>query len=275
MAAQMEAVFRALDKSGSGTIKSVTLVNALQKIGIEGDTISVVLDGFDQHGEVNYSEFIERLFRDESSLVQMIVVTGGPCGGKSSAMASLSAALAKKGVDMYAVPEVPTIIFGAGAKFPGIDGGQQLMEFEMSVIEMQLSMERSFLRIAKSTGRPSVLVCDRGLLDIAAYLPPETWERILAKQGLTEAQIMSRYAGVLHLVTAADGAEKFYKSGHTVDDSGAAVYRQESPQQARELDAKVQACWARHPKVCRAANLDDGFEGKMARSTQFVLDLIQ
>merc|ERR1740123_717695 len=202
----------------------------------------------------------------------MIVVTGGPCGGKSSAMASLKAALAEKGVDMYAVPEVPTIIFGAGAKFPGIDGGQQLLEFEQSVVDMQLSLERSFMRIARSTGRPSDLVCDRGLMDIAAYLPPDLWKQILAKQGLTEEQILSRYRAVLHLVTAADGAEEFYKSGHTVDDSGNAVFREETPEMARELDAKVEACWANHPKRCRAANLDDGFKGKMARATQFVLD---
>ena len=42
-------------------------------------------------------------------------------------------------------------------------------------------------------------------------------------------------AGVIHLVTAADGAEKHYKFGHTTDDAGLAVFRRETPAIAREV----------------------------------------
>lgn len=44
----------------------------------------------------------------------------------------------------------------------------QLLAFEKSVILMQLQVEQSFLSVARSTGRPGVVVFDRGLLDIPA-----------------------------------------------------------------------------------------------------------
>ena len=50
---------------------------------------------------------------------------------------------------------------------------------------------------------------DRGLLDIAAYLPRDLWCKLLDVEGSTEKSLVDRYDLVLHLVTAADGAEKF------------------------------------------------------------------
>ena len=46
------------------------------------------------------------------------------------------------------------------------------------MIELQLQMEESFLRVAASTGQPTVLIMDRGLLDLSAYLPPEQWRQV-------------------------------------------------------------------------------------------------
>jgi hypothetical protein len=44
----------------------------------------------------------------------------------------------------------------------------QLLAFEQSIILMQMQVEESFLSVARSTGRPGVVVFDRGLLDIPA-----------------------------------------------------------------------------------------------------------
>jgi len=44
----------------------------------------------------------------------------------------------------------------------------QLLAFEKSVILMQMQVEESFVSVARSTGRPGVVVFDRGLLDIPA-----------------------------------------------------------------------------------------------------------
>ena len=47
------------------------------------------------------------------------------------------------------------------------------------MLELQLQMEESFLRIAASTGQPTVLIMERGLLDLPAYLPTKQWRQVL------------------------------------------------------------------------------------------------
>jgi len=197
------------------------------------------------------------------------VLTGGPCGGKSSALDALRKALVKKGIDVYCAPEVATILFSGGCVFPGLDGGDALVSFETALTQLQMQMEKSFGCIAQSTGKPSIVFLDRGILDNAAYLPEEGWAKVLTATGLTTSELLHRYDSVLHLVTAADGAEQFYKWGKVMDDSGGNVYRQESPEIARELDQKITKAWAAHGNVGRIEN-KGSFKDKMDDATAFI-----
>lgn len=143
-----------------------------------------------------------------------IVLTGGPCAGKSSCQKYFAQRLRGLGFDVYLVPEVPTMIQNAGCQYPGLDGGDRLITFETSLIELQLQMEQTFFSIAQSTGRKSVIIFDRGLLDVAAFLPPEMWSQVLNhNQWLKEGflSVIDRYDLIIHLVTAAQGAEKVFE----------------------------------------------------------------
>ena len=117
--------------------------------------------------------------------VYTVVLTGGPCGGKTSSQSQLSATLADAGFDVYFAPEVPSILIRGGAAYPGLapENSERLLVFEKGIIDLQLQVEESFLAVARSTGRPSVVVLDRGLLDIPAYLPRENWLQMLGKMG--------------------------------------------------------------------------------------------
>mmetsp|Transcript_38963 Transcript_38963/g.122056 ORF Transcript_38963/g.122056 Transcript_38963/m.122056 type:complete len:239 (-) Transcript_38963:1648-2364(-) len=198
--------------------------------------------------------------------IYRIALTGGPCGGKSSSLAHFSDALKKRGFDVYAVPEIPTILIMGGCKYPGVDGGRKLVEFETALIELQLQAEDSFLRCAASRGKPAAVVYDRGLMDIPAYLPREKWLQILAANDLTESYLLSRYDLVLHLVTAADGAEKFYTTGN--NDA-----RTETPDMARMLDSKVRESWSGHEKQFVIPN-NGSFDDKLEAATAEVMNLI-
>ena len=74
----------------------------------------------------------------------VIVITGGPCGGKSTAIPLLreSIALNLQDVDVYTAPEVPTILQAGGCKYPGTDAGkeEELLEFEASILENSFSV---------------------------------------------------------------------------------------------------------------------------------------
>lgn len=89
--------------------------------------------------------------------------------------------------------EIPTILQIGGCKYPGIDSGEKLIQFEANMLNLQLTMEDSFFNIAKSTGENSVIIQDRGLFDPKAYMPQETWYRILEKNGWKEEDWFGRY----------------------------------------------------------------------------------
>lgn len=149
--------------------------------------------------------------RRAPSKIYRVVVSGGPCSGKTSSLTHLRDACKHAGYEVLVVPEVPTLLMQGGALYPGLDGGPRLVAFEVALIQLQIQMEESFAMIARSTDQPTVILHDRGSLDVAAYLMPSDWLAILsALGGLSTIDLASRYHQVVHLVTAADGAPSFY-----------------------------------------------------------------
>lgn len=80
---------------------------------------------------------------------------------------------------------------------------------------------------------------DRGTMDNFAYLA-EGKEWVLDYLGMSVGELRDeRYDMVIHMTTAADGAEDFYTLGNN-------HARSESPELAIELDRKIQAQWQGH-----------------------------
>ena len=138
---------------------------------------------------------------------------------------------------------------------------------------MQLQTERTFLQVAASTGRPSVVVMDRGINDIQAYMPPDLWDKLITDPvygiEISNDYINDRYDLVLHLVTAADGAEKFYTTANN-------AARTETAEEARGLDKLVEGGYAGLKKAGKHVRVDNStdFKGKMAKATKAVLNMI-
>ncbi|CAM9611401.1 unnamed protein product, partial [Hapterophycus canaliculatus] len=123
-----------------------------------------------------------------------------------------------------------------------------------------MTMEDCFERFARACGKPSILLCDRGLMDGSVYMPPQEWARLVQAKGLDERSLCDgRYDGVLHLVTAACGAEEHY----TLENN---EVRTEAPALAIEVDAKTEAAWLGHPRHLVFDN-STGFEAKLSRVT--------
>lgn len=139
-------------------------------------------------------------------------------------------------------------------------------------MRVQLASERAFTSIAERTGRPTIIVMDRGLLDGKGYVDaPETWAQIVARHGVDDAYLLGRYDAIVHLVTSADGAEQYYQQGHVTDDDGRAVFRAESAEQARALDAKMRGCWSGHAEHHVIHNRYSSFQRKMEAATAAVM----
>ena len=99
-------------------------------------------------------------------------------------------------------------------------------------------------------------------MDISAYIKPEEWDEITRLAGTSTNELRERYDAVLHLVSAADGAEQYYTTA-----TNATRYEQaneEGLRLARELDKKVINAWTGHPHL-RVINNHDDFENKLNR----------
>ena len=189
------------------------------------------------------------------------VLTGGPCSGKTTASARLQSYLSERGLRVFVVPEAATLLWSCGAepsdfgKYPGT-----AEVFQRYVLRTQIHLEDEITAYARATGQRCVVLCDRGLMDGSAYVDDELFAELLKDEDLDVIGARDmRYNAVLHLVTAADGAERYY----TLENN---VGRYENLSEAKQLDAKTQKAWAGHPHHV-IINNDGGitFEQKMER----------
>ncbi|MEZ4156684.1 MAG: AAA family ATPase [Candidatus Paceibacterota bacterium] len=192
--------------------------------------------------------------------VSFIVLTGGPCGGKTTAKARVAQWLQEQNIRAICLPEAATILIEAGFNRTG-------RVFQLQVARMQAAFEERARLEAEHHDGQTVVICDRGLHDGAAYMQRgEDFPRVLAEAGLDPKKTMERYLGVIHLLTAAKGAEKFY----TCENNAA---RNESPAQARALDERTQYAWYRH-SCLRIVDNSTGFEEKLRRALIALADML-
>ena len=193
--------------------------------------------------------------------IKKIVLTGGPCAGKTTALVKIVEYFSGMGYKVFTVPEVPTLFSTAGWNY--LTPNRKLYyEGERAILETQLTLEDQFQQLAEVCSKPVLIVCDRGALDISAYITPEEWDEITAMAGSDAGALMKRYDAVLHLVSAADGAEQYYTTAtnatryEKADEEGLRV--------ARALDKKVINAWSGHSHL-RVINNHDDFNAKLNR----------
>jgi len=185
--------------------------------------------------------------------ITKIVITGGPCAGKTTGMSKIQGAFSKKGYAVLFVPETATELMTGGVK-PDTCGSN--LDYQKCQMKLQLEKEKVFLQAAESMKKEKILiVCDRGTIDNKAYMSEVEFQAVLNSLGTDAVTLRDGYDGVFHLVTAAKGAEEFY----TTDNNQA---RRETPEEARVLDDKLIAAWTGHPHLRVIGNETD-FENKM------------
>ena len=198
--------------------------------------------------------------------MKKIVLTGGPCAGKTTALVKIMEHFSSIGYKVFIIPELPTLFLQAGMDYL-TDNKDLFYEGEKATLEMQIALEDKFLQMAKSVKQPVLIVCDRGTMDISAYMNPVLWNQIISDAKMNNEMLRSRYDAVLHLVSAADGAEQFY----TIATNNK---RTEGIELARILDKKVIQAWSEHPHL-RVINNHEDFETKLERVLQEISDVLE
>ncbi|MCR5313206.1 MAG: ATP-binding protein [Bacteroidaceae bacterium] len=178
--------------------------------------------------------------------MKKIVLTGGPCAGKTSALERIVEHFSALGYKVFTIPETPTLFTQAGMNYL-TKNEKFFYEGEKATLEIQMALEDKFSLMAKTLSQPCLIICDRGCLDISAYMKPEMWKKLTSLVGVTTEQLKGRYDAILHMKTTACGSEEFYTTS-----TNAQRYEQanaEGMKIARELDQKVYDAWTGHPHI--------------------------
>lgn len=145
----------------------------------------------------------------------------------------------------------------------------QAVSFQRNLMKLQMELEDIFIEIAKSSDKHCIILFDRGVLDGSAYTNENVWQAILDETGWSTIQLRDRrYEAVIHMMTAAEGAQNFFekdiKGGNT----------EEQLEEAREIDKKLISAWCGHPQFSIVKNSKKGFKTKIGYCLNKVLSLV-
>ena len=155
-----------------------------------------------------------------------IVLTGGPGAGKTAVLELLRQSLCDH---VVVLPEAAGIVFGGG--FPRSAVPAVRRSAQQAIYHVQLGLEAD--AEARSAG---IVLCDRGIVDGAAYwpLPGDFWRAVAC----AEADALRRYDAVIHL--RVPDADHGYGRQNPL--------RVETADQARALDDRILHAWLNHPR---------------------------
>jgi predicted ATPase len=163
-----------------------------------------------------------------TNVKKRIVLTGGPGGGKTTALDLIRREFSGK---IATVPEAATMIFSGGIE-RSIDN-HVLKTQQTAIFNLQKHLED----IQRATYDHSIILCDRGSLDGLAYWPGSSDEFFQAMNTNLEDEL-ARYDAVIFFESAAKSGESI-KSNNPI--------RNESEKAAIVIDDKLQKIWSQHP----------------------------
>lgn len=156
-----------------------------------------------------------------------IVLTGGPGGGKTTALDLFRREFSGK---VASVPESATMIFSGGIERSNNES--VLMAQQKAIFDLQRNLEQTQVLMHPEC----TIICDRGTLDGLAYWP-KSQQHFFQTMNTNLEDELARYDAVIFFETAA-------KSGQGIRSNN--PIRNESEHAAVQLDEKLQAVWSKH-----------------------------
>ena len=203
---------------------------------------------------------------DQNKKIYKIVLTGGPCAGKTTALSMISNDFMSRGYHVITVSESATELIAAGA-YPDSNVISYPV-FEVELLKFQLAREDFYNQLALNSIQANkiIVLYDRGCLDNHAYMKDDLWYSTLDIMDTTETELIHRYDGVVHLITSAIGAEHAYTKSNNES-------RIENVIEAVDSDARTQNAWKNHPNLHVIDN-STSFEIKISRTIEAISSII-
>lgn len=135
---------------------------------------------------------------------------------------------------------------------------ESIFKFLENLLRCMIEIEQTFFQLAKSCDRNCLIICARGTMDVSTFLTRDKWEKMMEANGWNTVELRDkRYNQIIHMVSAAKGAEDFFAT----EDHAC---RDERLEVAQKLDDKAAAAWIGHPYFDVIDNSSD-FESKICR----------
>lgn len=177
--------------------------------------------------------------------IPKIVLSGGPGGGKSTALNRLSVELSNLGYKVYKVVESATEVLSEG-----FDRSKPVYEFQKAIALKQLENEKKAEKSAKE--EKAVILCDRGMMDCRVYLDNSDFDKIKTELNLSDIDLRDRYDAVFHLDSTSTDKKIQYKNGEI---------RIESREEAEKINERSLKAWCGNPHY-RFIPVRDSFDEK-------------
>lgn len=158
-----------------------------------------------------------------------IALTGGPGAGKTTAADLFRREIGER---VVVVPEAATLLYSGG--FPRVKEPDARRATQSAVYHLQRNLED--VQSARFPER--ILLCDRGTVDGAAYWPDDP-STFFSAMGTDQQAELARYDAVLFFESAAVGG---------ISIEGGNPIRNESLDEAVQLDQALRALWSPHPR---------------------------
>jgi len=207
--------------------------------------------------------------------VTKICFTGGPSGGKTTAISTISGYLRDLGHVVICVPDAEKIVvsnLGAKglAKSNKEIAGSRKIDLHINQLLLQLMLEDTFTNIIKQTqpnrDQELFLMIENGALDQKAYSTEEEWSSVLVETKINESLLLERYDMVLHMVTAADGAANHFNHLNNSE---------KTLKESRSLDEALRNAYIQHPNFYLVNNSSIScFSEKISLAKNYVLNKV-
>ena len=200
-------------------------------------------------------------------LVAKIVLTGGPCAGKTTTITKLEEHLVERGYHVLVLNECATEMIKGGIR-PFGDYKSSVYDFENEILNLQLFKEKRYKDfISRYDDDTKVIILyDRGTVDIKAYLGEENYKRMLKENHLNNKELLNEYDLVIHMTTVAAETENKYSNASN-------KARFEEASEAIDLDKRTSEAWSKH-KNLKVAPVCDLLEEKISIVIGYVDELL-
>lgn len=193
-----------------------------------------------------------------------IVLTGGPCSGKSEGIEIIRQNLNNLGYKVIIIPEIATEIRQNG--FVHTNDTITKVDFQRAIFKLQLFKENLYKSIIQKNDirNQFILLLDRGLMDAKVYLNNEEFNKLIMEYNMTENDIFNRYDVVYHLESAANSKNNIYNNlGNK--------YRLSTQEQALEQEKKSIMVWGKHHNF-HIIGVEDVFEHKIKKLEMSIIN---